>query len=77
MSVTPEEQVAYLRSLPSVREGCHRVLAIGEADALPSFAVRSDKLPALADYVVQVIRDFFPAGEGTVPFHSRWVLLCD
>lgn len=75
MPATPEEQVAYLRSLPSVREGCHRVLALGEADELPSFAVDADKLPALADYVVQIIRDSFPAGEGTVPFHSRWVLM--
>lgn len=66
-----QEQVAYLRSLPSVRDGCHRVLSLGEKGELPSFAVNGDKLPALADYVVQVIRDSYPAGEATVPFHSR------
>lgn len=65
-----EDQVAYLRSLPSVRAGCHRVLALG--DALPSFAVDADKLPALADFVLRVTRESYP--DGNVPFHSRWVL---
>jgi hypothetical protein len=69
----PEEQVLYLRSLPSVREGCHRVLALGRQDKLPHFSVVESKIPALADYVLAVIRQGFPyPNEADVPFHSRW-----
>ncbi|KAL4117030.1 hypothetical protein PRIC2_012480 [Phytophthora ramorum] len=73
MTSTPEEQVAYLRSLPSVRDGCHRVLALAKQDKLPHFSVVENKIPALADYVITVIRQSYPPpNEANVPFHSRW-----
>ncbi|EGZ27966.1 hypothetical protein PHYSODRAFT_349018 [Phytophthora sojae] len=73
MAASPEEQVAFLRSLPSVRDGCHRVLALGLQDKLPHFSVAKDQIPALADYVLGVIRQSYPTpNEANVPFHSRW-----
>ncbi|CAI5744805.1 unnamed protein product [Peronospora destructor] len=73
MSVSPQDQVAYLRSLPSIRDGCHRVLGLAKEDKLPHFSVVETKIPALADYVINVIRQSYPTpNETKVPFHSRW-----
>lgn len=70
------DRVDYLRSLVSVREGCHRVYALAkDQDALPHFHVDSAKLPALADYVISIIREKYAADESAVPFHSRYVAL--
>ncbi|TYZ64957.1 hypothetical protein PybrP1_010264 [[Pythium] brassicae (nom. inval.)] len=66
------ERVEYLRSLPSVREGCRRVLALARDDALPSFKVDFDKVPSAADYVINVIRQTYADDVASVPFHSRW-----
>ncbi|CAI5737859.1 unnamed protein product [Hyaloperonospora brassicae] len=38
---------------------------------LPHFAVVGTKVPALADYVIRVMRQSYP-NEALVPFHSRW-----
>ncbi|ETI48857.1 hypothetical protein F442_07236 [Phytophthora nicotianae P10297] len=73
MPLSPADQVAYLRSLPSIRDGCHRVLALGKQDKLPHFSVVESKVPALADYIINVIRQSYPTpNEANVPFHSRW-----
>ncbi|KAE9005063.1 hypothetical protein PR001_g16870 [Phytophthora rubi] len=73
MAASPEERVAYIRSLPSVRDGCHRVLALGRQDKLPHFSVVESRIPSLADYVISVIRQSYPTpNEAAVPFHSRW-----
>ena len=73
MPVSPHDQVEYLRSLPSVRDSCHRVFRLAEADKLPHFSVVESKISALADYVINVIRQSYPSpNEVHVPFHSRW-----
>ncbi|RMX62804.1 hypothetical protein DD238_007675 [Peronospora effusa] len=73
MSVSPQDQVDYLRSLPSIRDGCHRVLRLAKEDKVPHFSVVETKIPALADYVIEVIRQSYPTpNEAKVPFHSRW-----
>uniref|UniRef100_K3WWH7 Uracil catabolism protein 4 n=1 Tax=Globisporangium ultimum (strain ATCC 200006 / CBS 805.95 / DAOM BR144) TaxID=431595 RepID=K3WWH7_GLOUD len=70
--VTDEERVEYLRSLVSVREGCQRVFALAKEDKLPNFTVAFDKIPGVADYVINVIRQSYPDDITAVPFHSRW-----
>uniref|UniRef100_A0AAV1TWL8 DUF1688 domain-containing protein n=1 Tax=Peronospora matthiolae TaxID=2874970 RepID=A0AAV1TWL8_9STRA len=73
MRVSPPDQVKYLRSLPSVRDSCRRVFRLAKADKLPHFSVVESKIPALADYVITVIRQSYPSpNEVRVPFHSRW-----
>lgn len=67
-------RIEYLRSLQSVRDGCHRVLALAREDALPSFKVDFDKVPGAADYVIDVIRQTYADDLASVPFHSRCVL---
>lgn len=75
-SAMSSDSVDYLRSLVSVRDGCHRVYALAkDQDALPHFHVDSAKLPALADYVIAIIREKYAADESAVPFHSRYVAL--
>lgn len=69
------DRVEYLRSLPSVREGCQRVLALARNDALPSFKVDFDKVPSAADYVIGVIRQTYGDDLASVPFHSRCEVL--
>ncbi|DAZ95033.1 TPA: hypothetical protein N0F65_003750, partial [Lagenidium giganteum] len=67
-----DERVTYLRSLESVREGCHRVYALAKEGKTPHFRVEQAKLPGLADYVIKIIREKYPQDESSVPFHSRW-----
>ncbi|KAJ0396096.1 hypothetical protein P43SY_006664 [Pythium insidiosum] len=64
--------VEYLRSLPSVRETCHRVYALAKDDELPHFSVDQDKIADVAEYVIKIIREGYPGNEAGVPFHSRW-----
>ncbi|KAF1313640.1 hypothetical protein FI667_g17154, partial [Globisporangium splendens] len=72
---TDEERVEYLRSLVSVREGCQRVYALAKEDKLPNFTVAFDKIPGVADYVINVIRQSYPDDITAVPFHSRYTCL--
>ncbi|TDH70643.1 hypothetical protein CCR75_001235 [Bremia lactucae] len=67
------EKVTYLRSLPSVRDSCHRVFSLAKQNELPNFLVVESKIPALAEYVLGIIRQSYPTpNEAKVPFHSRW-----
>jgi hypothetical protein len=46
------------------------MLALGEAGKLEHWTVRLDRLPAVAAFVAEVVRDQYPTLE--VPFHARW-----
>lgn len=62
--------LATLRSPETIRDRCHELLALAEADHLAHFNYHADKLPAAAQYVCQVISENYPTLD--VPFHSRW-----
>jgi len=62
--------VAWLRTPEAIRVRCAAMLAAGREGRLGGFAVDLARLPALADYVVAVIRERYPTLE--VPYHSRW-----
>ncbi len=66
----PAQALAWLRTPQAVRERCHALLALGEADALPHFTVHADALGNAADYVAAVIRDAYP--DLAIPYHARW-----
>ena len=66
----PAAAVTWLRSPAAVRERCHAVLALAEADAAPHFTLHTEHLGAAADYVVAVIRDAYP--DLAIPYHARW-----
>ena len=62
--------VALLRRPETIRERCHALLALAEADRLPHFALRPERLDAAADYVVDTIRARHP--DLRIPYHARW-----
>jgi hypothetical protein len=66
----PSSAVAYLRSPRAIRERCRAVLELGIAGQLRHFRVDMDRLPAVADYVLAVTREAYPALD--IPVHSRW-----
>ncbi|PTL84490.1 URC4/urg3 family protein [Vitiosangium sp. GDMCC 1.1324] len=62
--------VAYLLSTRAIRERCRALLELGLAGKLKHFRVDLERLPALADYVLDVTRASYPTLE--IPVHSRW-----
>lgn len=62
--------VAYLRGPRAIRERCRALLELGLAGKLKHFRVDMERLPAVADYVLDVTRSAYPTLE--IPVHSRW-----
>jgi hypothetical protein len=71
MSDRPElRALAWLRTPGAVRERCHALLALAEADGLLHFKFDPVRLDDAADYVAAVIRANYP--DLAIPYHSRW-----
>lgn len=62
--------LANLRSPHAIRDRCHELLALAEADYLAYFSYHPDKLQVAAKYVCDVISENYPNLD--IPFHSRW-----
>jgi hypothetical protein len=62
--------VALLRRPETIRARCHALLTLAEADRLPHFALRAERLDAAADFVVDTIRARHP--DLRIPYHARW-----
>ena len=62
--------ISSLLSASAVRERANRLLELGVAGKLDHFAVDIDRLPVVADYVIETIRQNYPDLE--IPFHARW-----
>jgi len=63
-------EVISLLSASAVRERAHGLLALGLDDRLPHFRIDLSRLDAVADLVLAVTQNAYPAGD--VPFHARW-----
>ncbi|MBN9024675.1 MAG: URC4/urg3 family protein, partial [Rhizobiales bacterium] len=59
-----------LLTAAAVRERANRLLELGIAGKLDHFAVDLDRLPAVADFVIDTARESYP--DLDIPFHSRW-----
>ena len=59
-----------LLTAQAVRARCGEVMASVEAGQSPHFTWHAERLPAVADYVVETIRRNYP--DLRVPYHSRW-----
>jgi hypothetical protein len=59
-----------LLSAQAVRQRAHRLLALGLDGELDHFRIDLDRLPGVAELVIQVTRESYPGLD--VPFHSRW-----
>ncbi|EON96768.1 putative duf1688 domain protein [Phaeoacremonium minimum UCRPA7] len=67
------EDVAYLLSLQAVRGRAQQVLQAAQEGSLVNFNYDAQRLPAVADFVVGVIRrDFGPDKFAEIPPHGRW-----
>jgi hypothetical protein len=67
----PERVAALsLLSAAAVRERAHEMAGLGIDGRLEHLTVDLARLPAVADYVTEVIRDNYPSLR--VPFHARW-----
>ncbi|HLM46935.1 MAG TPA: DUF1688 family protein, partial [Myxococcaceae bacterium] len=62
--------VAHLRSTRAIRERCRALLELGLAGKLKHFQVDMARVPAVADYVLDVTRAAYPSLD--IPVHSRW-----
>lgn len=62
--------IADLRAPSTIRERCHHLLTLAQADRLQHFVYDPDRLDETAAYVETVIRETYP--DLDIPFHSRW-----
>jgi hypothetical protein len=69
-AATSAATIDFLRSPRAIRERCRALLELGLADRLPHFRVDAARLPAVADYVLDVTRAAYPSLD--IPVHSRW-----
>lgn len=68
---TSEEAAARsLLNAGAVRERAHEMLKIGLDGGLADWRVDLSRLPAVADFVAEVVRQRYP--DLNVPFHARW-----
>jgi Protein of unknown function (DUF1688) len=59
-----------LLTAPAVRERAHDLLALGEADRLLHWRVEPGKMPAVADYVIETMKENYANLD--IPLHARW-----
>ncbi|KAG8716672.1 hypothetical protein FRC09_015413 [Ceratobasidium sp. 395] len=67
-----ENMVAYLRTLPSIRERCSRVHALAQEDKLEYFDYHPDKEDEVVKFCAGIIKRDFGTAYETIPPHSRW-----
>ncbi len=67
---SPNDGARSLLSAAAVRNTARRVLNLALESSLEDWIVNMDRLPATADFVVQVVRDRYPTLHP--PFHARW-----
>lgn len=70
MSGGQQFSLSGLRQLTAVRSQCARLYSLAEQGKLRHFSINEDCLPAVADYIYDLIRQDYPTLE--IPFHSRW-----
>ncbi|ATB35332.1 hypothetical protein CYFUS_000744 [Cystobacter fuscus] len=70
MPEAPAAAVSYLLGPRAIRERCQALLELGLAGRLEHFRVDPARLPAVADYVLEVTREAYPSLD--IPVHSRW-----
>ena len=70
MNTDEQKAIAYLRTPAAIRERCDCLFTLACADQLQHFRCNLNKLDAVANYVIAVMRDEYP--DLNIPFHSRW-----
>ncbi|GAA5822125.1 hypothetical protein JCM3770_000417 [Rhodotorula araucariae] len=66
------ETIAYLRSLPSIRERCGRVFALAEAGKLDYWTLDLAQEDKIVEFVCGLIARDFGTDYASIPPHGRW-----
>lgn len=64
-----KEQISYLLGPRAIRERTYKIYELCQQGGT-QFALNLEKMPALCDFVLEVIKDNYP--DLNIPFHSRW-----
>ncbi|PWZ00558.1 DUF1688-domain-containing protein [Testicularia cyperi] len=72
MSNTVPAEVAYLRTLPSIRERCSKIFAAAEDGKLTYFTYDPTKEAEVAEYCGKIITRDFGDNFASIPPHGRW-----
>jgi hypothetical protein len=64
------DPVRVLRDPATIRARAHMLLALARENKLRHFTLQADKLPVVADYTAEVIRQNYP--DLAIPYHGRW-----
>ncbi|KAG8695358.1 hypothetical protein FRC08_007876 [Ceratobasidium sp. 394] len=67
-----QNTVAYLRTLPSIRERCSRVHALAQEGKLEYFDYHPEKEGEVVKFCAGIIERDFGSAYDTIPPHSRW-----
>jgi hypothetical protein len=68
----PSEEVAYLRSLKSVRERCSAVFALAEKNKLEFWDLDLSKEDEVVEFCAGLIKRDFGTDYDAIPPHGRW-----
>ncbi len=66
----PEEALKWLRRPEAIRKRCGLIYEAAQRGELRHFALEEERLGPTADFVLETIRQAYPALD--VPYHSRW-----
>lgn len=72
MASSSQEQIAYLRSLPSIRDRCSQVFALAEEDKLEYWSVDLAQEASIVDFVCELIARDYGTDYNSIPPHGRW-----
>ncbi|GAA5894364.1 hypothetical protein JCM8208_006213 [Rhodotorula glutinis] len=72
MPATNADTIAYLRSLPSIRERCGRVFALAEAGKLDYWTLDLAQQDKIVEFVCGLIARDFGDNYASIPPHGRW-----
>ncbi|KAF9515938.1 hypothetical protein BS47DRAFT_1371927 [Hydnum rufescens UP504] len=74
--LSPAQRVAYLQTLPAIRERCGRVYELAKLGKLEHFDYHPEKESDVVDFCIEIIqRDFdtnYTFASDLIPPHSRW-----
>lgn len=72
MTSSSSSQIAYLRSLSSIRERCSKVFALAETDSLDYWSLDLSKEQSIVDFVCELIARDYGTDYSSIPPHGRW-----
>ncbi|EJD02016.1 DUF1688-domain-containing protein [Fomitiporia mediterranea MF3/22] len=72
MTTDTAKKIAYLRTLPAIRERCNKVYSIAARNELEFFEYHPEKEGDAVDFCLKIIQRDFGADIESIPPHGRW-----